>query len=621
MERADQRSEPRTGSALGRALRALRGGTLYKAAFEALLRELSPDEADAWMLLAKESRGAPVLLAPAPRAEAGGVPQALFVGDGRSGTVVALGALGYRVTVAERDLERAGFALARGRALTPGRCATVLHGVNTRLPFRDGAFDLVVMEGGLPCAATGYGFEMDELRRLAREAVLVAADNRFAYKRSLGRRGRFERDPRVILRNALVPAMGERSYRGTIAAVRADWPEAHGFALYPSAQEFSHVVALERGGPRLTVRRRERKNRLKLLGMRLGLFPHVTPSFAVIATRRPRAARLRALVDAVYDELRAAEVGTQDGAQRAALAAELDAGRPEVDVLVATRSNHALVHTALPGRGEEVLSGRWTLHIPLQPTKSKMARDHHEWLVELRATHPRVPVPAPLFAGELAGVELTIERRLPGITGADLTGDRVATARMFRETLAAIARLVEPDQSEVTRERFESVIGARAALALAHIHHEGTRRAFMRLVDEGREALVGRPLANALYHADLRAKHVAVRPDGALVGILDWGASERSFVPFVDALHLVLHQRKQETGCSFGAAWGLVRDPGALEVHEAEALARHAADIELDPDARRGIEALYPVFVAGMAERNWDFSRPDWFQRQFQLDG
>ena len=46
------------------------------------------------------------------------------------------------------------------------------------------------------------------------------------------------------------------------------------------------------------------------------------------------------------------------------VAASCGEARPEVDMLVATRSNDALMHTAIPGSaGPE---GRWTVHGPFR---------------------------------------------------------------------------------------------------------------------------------------------------------------------------------------------------------------------------------------------------------------
>ncbi|MEZ6016372.1 MAG: hypothetical protein R3F49_14740 [Planctomycetota bacterium] len=617
--------DPMFGPALDRMLAALRGGAAYKGALEALLLELADDTADALMMQLKESRGAFALLGPpatplGASAVGAGSPatagltlaspraRALFIGDALSGTCVALVSLGFAVTAMDSDPSRLAFAVARARAVG-ARLHVVRAGGAPRLPFVARAFTFVVQEDGLPTPRAGHAHSPAELRRVADEAVFVASDNRFGYKRSTGRRGDFVRDPRVFVREALAPSRGERSLFGTRRAVRGDWPTARAFALYPHAREFSHVVALDAPTPGLTVRRRERKNVLKVIGRRLGLFPVLTPSFGILATRRAGSAATQRMIDRMLDEL----------------AQHIGEPRPEVDTLIATRSNDAIIHTALPGSDAADPRGRWTLHIPLQASKERMVMVHHDWLVHLRRHQPLVPVPEPLFLGRLDGmghpssVQVAVERRMAGVTGADLTGDTSATARMFLEAAAAFAQLVQRPATPLDAARFDAVIGVRAELALQHVPNRGTRRALEGLIAEARTRMLDAPLPAALYHADLRAKHLAVHENGALLGVLDWGASEGSFLPYIDVLHLVIHQRKQEAGGSLGAAWRSVRDHARRAPHERAALDLYCASTGLTLEMRQGIEALYPVLVAGMAERNWDYSRPDWVHRHFDL--
>jgi len=139
-----------------------------------------------------------------------------------------------------------------------------------------------------------------------------------------------------------------------------------------------------------------------------------------------------------------------------------------------------------------------------------------------------------------------------------------------------------------------------------------------RMLGEARAQLLGRSLPLVYYHADLRAKHVQVDAQGNLLGILDWGTAEAEGLPYFDLLHLVVHEVKQEHGLSAGAAWRrlLARE---LRDYERECLERYCTAIGLEANVARVIEELYPVLVAAMAEKNWDYSRPRWLQRQFGI--
>jgi aminoglycoside phosphotransferase (APT) family kinase protein len=122
-----------------------------------------------------------------------------------------------------------------------------------------------------------------------------------------------------------------------------------------------------------------------------------------------------------------------------------------------------------------------------------------------------------------------------------------------------------------------------------------------------------------LYHADLRSKHVQVDRDGGVLGYLDWGTTEVDGLPLFDLLHLLIHERKQEHHISPGEAWRAVRDRRDLRDHEIEALDSYARTLHLDTRVVAAIDAIYPVLVAAMAEKNWDFSRPRWLHKQFGI--
>ena len=157
------------------------------------------------------------------------------------------------------------------------------------------------------------------------------------------------------------------------------------------------------------------------------------------------------------------------------------------------------------------------------------------------------------------------------------------------------------------------------AVVLGLIASEATRRRVEEMIARARDQLVGRPLRLGVYHADLRAKHLQVSGDGSILGYLDWGASEERFLPLIDLLHLIIHQRKQETGGSFGAAWRAILAPEQRRPTEQRALEGYLDAAAMDHDLLPVLLELYPALVAGMAELNWDYSRPDWVRRQFDL--
>ncbi len=597
---------------LDRALETFRDAAdlPYKERLEAFLAQLSEADSEAAMMLLKESRGTAAILL-----HRGSGP-ALFVGNALSGTPLALGSLGFTVTVVDRCELRLAFALARAEAYLPGSTRIVRAGDDRRLPFSDGAFSVAVQEDGLPGPGTGWGYSTEELRRVARDEVLVAADNRFGYKKATGRRGQFRRSPLRFLKEGFSPPRGERTLEGTRKWVRGPWEASTAYALYPHAHEFSHVVGLDEPKPQLSIGPRERRNALKMWGYRLGAFRWLTPSFAIHARRRSSGS---------------ADLGASgDGARRMErVLAELGGliGEPgaTLDILVATRSNNVLALTEGPQRGDgpgntpESEAGRWAIHIPLQPFKRRMVRAHHDWLQHVANTYPGVRVPSALFAGTVDGLELAVCRRVKGLNGTDVTGDRDRTAAMFDSAADQLERLLEPRDTLVDEAVYAESITRRVDRVLGLVRRAQTARDLRSREHRLREYLIDRPVRFAMYHADLRSKHLQVEPSGEISGILDWGASEGRFLPLVDLLQLVIHQRKQESGATFGNAWKAMCNRREWLPHEAKALDAYAASAGLGPDDVHAYLDAYPLFVAGMAERNWDYSRPDWIARQFEI--
>jgi aminoglycoside phosphotransferase (APT) family kinase protein len=576
---------------LERALERLARGSPWREALEELLLELDEPSADRTMQLLRESRGAWIPLL----AERGG--RALLVGNALSGTALALARCGSQVVLLDTDPLRLAFALARANALAPHTTSARCGGDGDHLPFDDRAFEVVVQEDRPRGRAQGWKPALAELRRVARGEIALVAQNRFAYKSNDLRRGRF-RVPRPLeyVGRALRPGGGERTLAGYRRLVGSD---ARSFALYPHSDDFSHVVGLDGEGPALTVGPKERTNRLKVAAERAGLFPLLTPSFLVLSSKRGGRSRIERALDQLAER----------------------AGEPRgrVETLIATRGQTAVVLTASASGDPEDPRGRWCLHVPLCPAQEVQVERHIRLLRLLRASHPEVPVPEPLHWGRLEDLPVACERRLGGLTAPQLTGETSSTDRMLGEVAARLVQLVAEPAAPCDERRFEQMLARRFALVARHVHIDGSLREIERLRARTRELLLGRSFPLVVMHQDLRGKHVQVTPQGALLGLLDWGTTDERGLPFVDLLHLLVHERKQADNLSAGEAWRLVRKGRVLRPAERAALETYRTALGLDAEYCEAITDIYPILVAAMAESHWDYSRPRWLHEQFDV--
>ncbi|MEO6709549.1 MAG: phosphotransferase, partial [Planctomycetota bacterium] len=504
----------------------------------------------------------------------------------------------------DRSQTRLELGIAQVRAMADSKALAVRIGAGPRLPFHSGAFGLVLEELHLPQARTPRNFEPNELARVCAGELVVSANNRLGYKRSAGRRADFRvPSPFAFVAGALIPAHGERSLRGYRAWLRrGGMSDVRAFALYPHQSDFTHLVALDGGGPRLMIGPKERRNQAKMIATRLGLFPWLTPSFALIA-RCKSGSRAKTRLERVLQE-----ISRRTGEPL-----------PEAEYVHATRGNTTLVMTCVQGAASGDSRGRWAVHIPLSRQQEDQLLKHQSRLSLIRERFPALKVPQPLWIGRAAGLTVACERRLDGLTAPQYTGDHAIAARMFADAARDFAGLTMRPARAFDVQDFERLVVSRFELVARFAAVPDTIRNLTVLCERLRAELVGASFPLVLQHADLRSKHVQLSADGSVLGYLDWGSSELEDLPYFDLLHLIVHERKHEADLTAAAAWAIVRERKELREHEQRALDDYSDRIGLDQRVRRAIEDMYPVLVAAMAERNWDYSRPRWLSRQFGL--
>ncbi|HTF88900.1 MAG TPA: hypothetical protein VK843_10860 [Planctomycetota bacterium] len=587
---------PWTSEVAQQTLARLREGRTWKQCFETALLELDEERADHLMLLAREARAAWLVML------AGEPGRALCIGNACSGAAVALARAGHRVVLVDRSHMRLELGIAQVRAMAGSKALAVRIGEGARLPFQSDAFELVLEELHLPQARAPWKFDPSELARVCAGELVVSANNRLGYKRSAGRRADFRvPSPFAFVAGALSPAHGERTLRGYRAWLRrAGMSEVRAFALYPHQSDFTHLVALDGGGPRLMIGPKERGNQAKMIATRLGLFPWLTPSFAFIA-RRESKSRAKTRLERVLQEL----------SQRTG------EPQPEAEYVHATRGNTTLVMTRVQGAASDDPRGRWAVHIPLSRQQEDQLVKHQARLSLIRERFPALKVPQPLWIGRAAGLTIACERRLDGLTAPQYTGEHGIAARMFSDAARDFSTLIMRPARVFDAADFERLVASRFELVARFAVVPATIQNLAALCERLRAQLIGTSFPLVLQHADLRSKHVQLAADGSVLGYLDWGSSELDDLPYFDLLHLIVHERKHEADLTAQAAWAIVRERKQLREHEQRALDDYSERIGLDERVRRAIETMYPVLVAAMAERNWDYSRPRWLSRQF----
>ncbi len=565
----------------------------YREAYETLLAHLPPDRRDRLSQLAKESLGAWSLLL----CSRGGT--ALYHGNPLTGAVSPLAALGLRVTLLDLSPERLWLALRLAEHQVRGRVRGVLAGDGPGLPFEDGQFDVVVYDDLAPSRQT-----LEELGRVCRGELFVTGDNRLGYKRSSGRTWDFRvPSPLEYAGRALRPRRGERTLSGWRTSLRADgFDPARAFALYPDRRDFAQVVALDQPLPRLFVGPNERRNRMKVAAHALGLFPHLAPSYGFLSRRRglaPGPARLERVLER--------------------LSAEIGEPRPEVEHLVATRGNTAVVMTVLAGAAADDPRGRWLLHVPLHQGHRSGLELHHRTLARVRERFPGVPVPEPLLAGEIDGLWLNCERRLYGWASNHLLVDRSMADKILLQMAQHLALLVLEPARPLSDEDYELTAGIWFERTLRTVRDAALRGILERRRQEVRRLLVGRSLPRMLAHGDPRAKHVQVDLSGNVLGYMDWGTIVEPALPGLDLMQRIVHDRKQLLGQHDGEAWRELCDPQRLMPGERAALERYASALGLESRTLPVLAQLYPVFVSATIDRYAPYVPPDWYRRNFGL--
>ncbi len=546
---------------------ALAAGSSVSTALGALLDSLAAPAREELTNLLRETRGLWVHQLATQQGTA------LFCGNALSGAVVVLASLGFHVTVLDSSHERLRLAMRLHEDSVPGSVRGVLGGDGSRLPFESEQFDLAVQEHDpiLPERLT-------ELARVARGEALVVLE------------GRRAQDPRAA---RALSAWARKSN----ARERSERPDA---ALLPGGGAVEQLVALDRSLPRPHAGPRERRALLAGLARRVGQLQRLYPRAEGIWHIDKRSSRASLLERAL-----------------SSLAQRLDEPRPEPEHVLASCGNTCEVLTT---SGAPKAGGAWRLHLPLRPDHRAGLERNHLTLEIVRERFPRLRAPAPLFCGELEGLWLSCERRLPGWPADRCRLGAHALDRLLLQAAAELARLqVRPAQPLESGE-LESGLERLRASAAPSLSSSAGAETLRRLEHDARALLAGLALPRVLVHGDLRQRHLQVDRSGRLIGLIHWGVSSPEGLPGLDLVHLTVHLRAQRDRSGLDRAWRGLFDRTARTRDERAAWSAYTEALEIDPRAMEAALRLYPLFLATIAYSYAQAAPPGWLERQLGLD-
>jgi thymidylate kinase len=231
-------------------------------------------------------------------------------------------------------------------------------------------------------------------------------------------------------------------------------------------------------------------------------------------------------------------------------------------------------------------------------------------------------LPAILETGEIDGDPFVIERLMSGRPGTAFGRDAVpavaaSAAACVTELHRATSRPLLVDD-DVLRAWIDLPASRLAAVlpsgrGLEHAVGAFARRAAKRL--HGREVPVG------WIHGDLWAGNVlAATPSGPITGIIDWDLAEADQPSLHDLLHLLLMNRRLQSGLDLGV---LVRDlleGGSWSAREREVLTRDESGLLREPrDAAIAVLLAWLRHVAALAPQPRHGDNPQWVRANVEV--
>lgn len=161
----------------------------------------------------------------------------------------------------------------------------------------------------------------------------------------------------------------------------------------------------------------------------------------------------------------------------------------------------------------------------------------------------RQVIPTPLLRGRIESISYFIERRIKGISGAQVEYASTPFSQLVARAIDFITEFHRNTLSELPSEKFFTVVERKTCLVGKVYTEPWTTRIIARLLDFVKSRVRQNAVSCVYSHNDFVTKNLLLDPETLrLTGVIDWDYAEQFGIPGIDVFHLLCHAGKTRYG-------------------------------------------------------------------------
>jgi aminoglycoside phosphotransferase (APT) family kinase protein len=273
---------------------------------------------------------------------------------------------------------------------------------------------------------------------------------------------------------------------------------------------------------------------------------------------------------------------------------------PKVDQCRVQRTGVLLFFTDLADEGTGVL------RVPLRQEGVTRIESSRRVMALLAERAPQICSVAPeqLAAGELLDRPYTLERKITGVTAAEIIGKSGTAVHVLEGALQFLCALGKVHT--VVRQIDDRFLAdhIKPVFSLLRQHHQQLSSDFHEVETALIRNTAGHEIPLIWRHGDFNVNNVLFHPTNIdVAGVVDWEEGRALGLPLQDLLHFILSVHRQRHGWSIGQAVIRALEGRLLDIDEQSAIERYCDKLALS-------QALFvPLLVMHWAEHACSLSK------------